>query len=38
MKVASQVSFETPVGCMQLDLMLRNGAQYVVKTKLGANL
>jgi len=35
-KVASQVSFETPVGRMQPDIVLRNGAQYVVETKLGA--
>ena len=35
-RVASQVSFETPVGRMQPDIVLRNGAQYVVETKLGA--
>ena len=34
-KVASQVSFVTPVGRMQPDIVLRNGAQYVVETKLG---
>lgn len=35
-KVASQVSFQTPVGRMQPDIVLRNGAQYVVETKLGS--
>jgi len=35
-KVNAEVSFSTPVGRMMPDMVLRNGGDYVVETKLGA--
>jgi len=35
-KVESERSYTTPIGRLVPDLLLRNGAQYVVETKLGA--
>jgi len=35
-KVTSEYSYTTPIGRLVPDLLLRNGAQYVVETKLGA--
>jgi type I restriction-modification system DNA methylase subunit len=35
-KVETERSYNTPIGRLVPDLLLRNGAQYVVETKLGA--
>jgi len=35
-KVESERSYNTPIGRLVPDLLLRNGAEYVVETKLGA--
>lgn len=35
-KVTPEVSYSTPVGRMMPDAVLRNGGDYVVETKLGA--
>jgi len=35
-KVETERSYTTPIGRLVPDLLLRNGAQYVVETKLGA--
>jgi len=35
-KITPEVSFVTPVGRMMPDMVLRNGGDYVVETKLGA--
>ncbi|MEM2935928.1 MAG: hypothetical protein QW231_01980 [Candidatus Bathyarchaeia archaeon] len=35
-KVTPEVSFSTPVGRMMPDALLRNGGDYVIETKLGA--
>jgi len=35
-KVTPEVSFSTPVGRMMPDAVLRNGGDYVIETKLGA--
>ncbi len=35
-KVATEISYTTPIGRLMPDMLLRNGAQYVVETKLGA--
>jgi type I restriction-modification system DNA methylase subunit len=35
-KVSNEISFSTPIGRLVPDLLLRNGATYVVETKLGA--
>ena len=34
--VVPEFSVSTPVGRMMPDMLLKNGAQYVVETKLGA--
>jgi len=34
--VVPEYSVSTPVGRMMPDMLLKNGAQYVVETKLGA--
>jgi hypothetical protein len=34
-KVVPEVSFDTPFGRLMPDIVLRNGAEYVVETKLG---
>jgi hypothetical protein len=36
LKVETERSYTTPIGRLVPDLLLRNGAQYVVETKLGA--
>jgi len=33
--VVPEVSFDTPFGRLMPDIVLRNGAEYVVETKLG---
>jgi hypothetical protein len=35
-KVESERSYNTPIGRLVPDMLLRNGAEYVVETKLGA--
>jgi tRNA1(Val) A37 N6-methylase TrmN6 len=35
-KVTTEISYDTPIGRLVPDMLLRNGAQYVVETKLGA--
>jgi len=35
-KVDTEVSYTTPIGRLMPDMLLHNGAQYVVETKLGA--
>lgn len=35
-KVNTEVSYTTPIGRLMPDMLLHNGAQYVVETKLGA--
>jgi len=35
-KVSAEISYTTPIGRLVPDMLLRNGAQYVVETKLGA--
>lgn len=34
-KVSTEISYTTPIGRLVPDMLLRNGAQYVVETKLG---
>lgn len=35
-KVNTEISYRTPIGRLMPDILLRNGAEYVVETKLGA--
>jgi len=35
-KVDTEISYTTPIGKLMPDMLLHNGAQYVVETKLGA--
>lgn len=35
-KVSTEISYSSPIGRLMPDMLLRNGAQYVVETKLGA--
>jgi len=35
-KVNTEISYATPIGRLMPDMLLYNGAQYVVETKLGA--
>ncbi len=35
-KVDTEISYATPIGRLMPDMLLHNGAQYVVETKLGA--
>jgi len=35
-KVSTEISYTTPIGRLVPDMLLRNGGQYVVETKLGA--
>ena len=35
-KVDTEISYTTPIGRLMPDMLLHNGAQYVVETKLGA--
>ena len=35
-KVNTEMSYTTPIGRLMPDMLLYNGAQYVVETKLGA--
>ena len=35
-KVSTEMSYTTPIGRLMPDMLLRDGAQYVVETKLGA--
>jgi hypothetical protein len=36
LKVTTEWSYTTPIGRLVPDMLLRNGAEYVVETKLGA--
>ena len=35
-KVDTEITYSTPIGRLMPDMLLHNGAQYVVETKLGA--
>ncbi|MEA2089233.1 MAG: N-6 DNA methylase, partial [Thermoproteota archaeon] len=37
-KVNTEMSYTTPIGRLMPDILLHNGAQYVVETKLGAEI